>query len=54
VYLVGLPHHGSPLSFPTCPQLPPEIHRHQLEQGWPTSFGWRERPAVDEFGCRGA
>ena len=26
-YLAGLPHHGSPLALPTCPQptFPPEI-----------------------------
>jgi len=35
-YLVGLPHHGSPLVFPTCPQLlcPPKIHGHRRRMAY--------------------
>jgi len=38
-YLAGLPHHGSPLLFPTCPQpytCPKSIN---INMGWPTLEG---------------
>ena len=50
-YLAGLPHHGSPLSFPTCPQPihPPESI--DIDMRWPTSLTGGERPGGNEFGC---
>jgi len=52
-YLAGLPNHGSPLLFPSCPRTHTQLHAHpkSIDIGvvWPTSLAGRERPGGNEF-----
>jgi len=56
-YLVGLPHHGSPLLFATFPKTRTQPHAHpkSVDIGvvWPTSLVGGERPGGNDFALGG-